>query len=293
MLQNSNVDLSKIGDDLLASWKPILSSLRSESLKEISDAAFCGVVAFMGLHLCLWSQWTILWGDSISADLHSFDLNEEIDRNRPWLCLNLTYGKSTLLSHVQVEGICINREYIKTFLNHSFSHMFRSLNDQGIMIPYDLAMNDLIQMGYTDYEVLAFSVDSDKGLPETSQFKRKANSSTKKIPVISLNLMDEQLDAWITLAKRTSQVLSGLTKSYSTEEWNNQDIKDCYSHLAALLWNKLVIAKVIHPFGEKSSGFMRFIKPKQDSYRGNLLIYGDHESFWQKYNRDFLHCSRR
>ncbi|MCE5227606.1 MAG: hypothetical protein LLG05_17325 [Porphyromonadaceae bacterium] len=288
MLQNPSIDLSKVSDDLLANWKPILCYLRAGQLKEISDAAFCGVVAFMGIHLCLWPQWIKLWDDFISLDQHSFDLNEEIAGNRPWFCLNFSYGKNTLLSHVQTEDVSVNREYIKTFLKPAFLHMFRSLNEQGLMIQYDQAVKELVQMGYTDYEVLAFSVDSDKGLPETSQFNKKQLPSTKKIPVISMNLIEEQQETWLNLAKLTGEILSCISKSYSKEEWKNQDVKGIYSCLATLLWNKLINAEVINPVGDKPAGFSRFIKSKQDSYRGNLLIYGDHESFWQRYNRDFL-----
>jgi len=287
MILNTQIDITKVSDDLLAGWKPILGRLRSEQLKDMSDAAFCGVVAFMGIHLCLWPQWSKLWGELISTDLQSFEMNEEIAGDRPWLCLNLTYGKNTLLSHVQTEGVCLNREHIKTFLNPAFSHMFRSLNEQGLMIHYDQAVKELVQMGYTDYEVLTFTVDSDKALPETSQFVKKQKPSTKKIPVVPLSLIEEQRETWLNLAKQTGEILSAISKSYSKDEWINQDVKGIYSCLATLLWNKLINAEVINPVGDKPAGFTRFRKPKQDSYKGNLLIYGDHETFWQKYSLDF------
>lgn len=288
MIQKSKIDVAKISEDLLASWKPILDHLRLDYQKEISDAAFCGVVAFMGIHLCLWPQWVKLCGSPTSADWQSFDMNEVIAGDYPWLCLNLTYGKNTLLSHVQTEGVCLNREHLNTFLKPAFSHMFRSLNEQGVMIQYDLAVNELVKMGYTDYDVLAFTVDSDKALPETSQFVKKQKPSTKKIPVVSLGLIDTQRDTWLCLSKKTGEVLSSTSKLYSEDAWIDEDMKGIYLQVAALLWRKLILAGVIDPAGDKPAGFRRWIKPRQDSYRGNLLIYGDHEVFWQNYCRDFL-----
>lgn len=288
MIQKSKIDVAKISEDLLASWKPILDHLRLDYQKEISDAAFCGVVAFMGIHLCLWPQWVKLCGSPTSADWQSFDMNEVIAGDYPWLCLNLTYGKNTLLSHVQTEGVCLNREHLNTFLKPAFSHMFRSLNEQGVMIQYDLAVNELVKMGYTDYDVLAFTVDSDKALPETSQFVKKQKPSTKKIPVVSFDLIDTQRDTWLCLSKKTGEVLSSTSKLYSEDAWIDEDMKGIYLQVAALLWRKLILAGVIDPAGDKPAGFRRWIKPRQDSYRGNLLIYGDHEVFWQNYCRDFL-----
>lgn len=288
MIQKSKIDVAKISEDLLASWKPILDHLRLDYQKEISDAAFCGVVAFMGIHLCLWPQWVKLCGSPTSADWQSFDMNEVIAGDYPWLCLNLTYGKNTLLSHVQTEGVCLNREHLNTFLKPAFSHMFRSLNEQGVMIQYDLAVNELVKMGYTDYDVLAFTVDSDKALPETSQFVKKQKPSTKKIPVVSFDLIDTQRDTWLHLSKKTGEVLSSTSKLYSEDAWIDEDMKGIYLQVAALLWRKLILAGVIDPAGDKPAGFGRWIKPRQDSYRGNLLIFGDHEAFWQNYCRDFL-----
>ena len=288
MIQKSKIDVAKISEDLLASWKPILDHLRLDYQKEISDAAFCGVVAFMGIHLCLWPQWVKLCGSPTSADWQSFDMNEVIAGDYPWLCLNLTYGKNTLLSHVQTEGVCLNREHLNTFLKPAFSHMFRSLNEQGVMIQYDLAVNELVKMGYTDYDVLAFTVDSDKALPETSQFVKKQKPSTKKIPVVSFDLIDTQRDTWLRLSKKTGEVLSSTSKLYSEDAWIDEDMKGIYLQVAALLWRKLILAGVIDPAGDKPAGFRRWIKPRQDSYRGNLLIFGDHEAFWQNYCSDFL-----
>ncbi|MPM63692.1 hypothetical protein SDC9_110573 [bioreactor metagenome] len=288
MIQKSKIDVAKISEDLLASWKPILDHLRLYYQKEISDASFCGVVAFMGIHLSLWPQWVKFGGSLINADQQTFDTNEVIAGDCPWLCLNLTYGKNTLLSHVQTEGVCLDREHMKTFLKPAFSHMFRSLNEQGVMIQYDLAVNELVKMGYTDYDVLAFTVDSDKGLPETSQFVKKQKPSTKKIPVVSFDFLDTQRDTWLRLTKQTGEVLSSISKSFSENAWIDEDVKGVYSQVAALLWRKLILAEVINPAGDTHAGFRRWMKPKQDSYRGNLLIYGDHEVFWQNYCRDFL-----
>lgn len=242
----------------------------------------------MGIHLSLWPQWVKFGGSLINADQQTFDMNEVIAGDYPWLCLNLTYGKNTLLSHVQTEGVCLNREHLNTFLKPAFSHMFRSLNEQGVMIQYDLAVNELVKMGYTDYDVLAFIVDSDKALPETSQFVKKQKPSTKKIPVVSLGLIDTQRDTWLCLSKKTGEVLSSTSRLYSEDAWIDEDMKGIYLQVAALLWRKLILAGVIDPAGDKPAGFRRWIKPRQDSYRGNLLIFGDHEAFWQNYCSDFL-----
>lgn len=286
MKYNSLYDeIERISDALLLSWKPVLNNLRISQFKDISDAAFCGVVAFMGIHLSLWPQWLNIWKEQIDEEERSFDIVEEISLERPWLCLNLAYGKNTLLSHVQTEGVSINRAHINMFLKPNISHMFRSLNEQGIMIPYELAVNDLILMGYTDYDNASFIVKANDALPEMSKFEKKQNPSTKKIPIVSLNLIEEEQEDWLHLAKLTGEILSVFLKPFSADRLINPDAKDSYSYLAARLWSKLVMAKVINPFGEKSTGFRRFMKPKQDSYRGNLLIYGDHESFWRKFNQ--------
>ena len=284
MILEKPIGLIKVSEELLIHWKPIFIQLRKDPLKEVSDAAFCGIVAFIGIHLCLWPQWIKIWEEALSADQRTFDIIKEIESDRPWICLNLAYGKNTLLSHVQTEGVDLNREHIRIFLTKTLSHMFRSLDENGQMIVYDHAVNALDQMGYTEYQTLAISI----GMVDSTQLKKKQLPSTKKIPIVPLSLLEGQWETWIALTKKAQEILLAFSRSYSQEEWLKLDVKNSYSQLAAYLWNKLVEAEVIDPFGEKRTGLSRLRKPRQDVYRGNILIYGDHESFWQKYKQEFL-----
>jgi|GEM_PF-5244936 len=292
MMPNTQIELNKISDELVASWNPFLSRMKSEQLKSPNEAAFCGLVAFMGVHLCLWLSWNKTWASRENQSqgfAPSFDVHEMMTSQSPWICLNLAYGKNVLLSHVQTEGIGMNRDHIRVLLQPAFSHMFRSLGPQGEMIYYDQAINGLVQMGYTDYEVLAFTLASGEALPEVSQFEKVQKASSKKIPIIPLTSIETQWEAWLELAKQTQQILSVLTDSHQNQAWNEMEISNSYQLLAAMMWKKLIEAEIMVPFGEKNSRRSLFRKPKQDSYRGNVLLYGDHEAFWHKFHRDF--CS--
>jgi hypothetical protein len=62
LIQKSKLDVAKISEDLLASWKPILDHLRLDYQKEISDAAFVGYVALLGNPSLSLPRWVkIMW----------------------------------------------------------------------------------------------------------------------------------------------------------------------------------------------------------------------------------------
>lgn len=260
-------------------WQPELLRFREE--KQIkNEAVFCALTAFAGIQMNLWPAWISACqkcGHPIAPALYSIDVEEAKVSDSPWLCLSFSYGKNVLLVHLQTKETSQERERITTLLQPQMQNLFRSMEPNGEMIHYDLALASLIKMGYSDYETLAAVT------PLLPRFYDERTKQTKKIPIIQLDELTEQWDFWTVSVAALETQLEDFLRDYLKPDRSEQELVAAFQTTAALLWQELDRRRVIKIKGDQENGFWPQRKQNSDQFRGNLILYGEHDRFWQSH----------
>lgn len=260
-------------------WQPQLIRFREERQIK-NEVVFCGLTAFAGIQMNFWPAWIRACqkcGHPIDPVFYSMDVEEAQVSDSPWLCLSFSYGKNVLLVHLQTKETSQDRNWIAALLLPQMQHLFRSMEANGDMIHYDLALATLIKMGYTDYEIIAAVTPL---LPRVYDERAK---QTKKIPIIQIAELKEQWDFWTASVAALETELVDFLQEYLKLKRSDEDLVAAFQTTASLLWQELDKRQVIKIKGSQERGFWPLRKQTSDQFRGNLILYGEHERFWESH----------
>ncbi len=244
-------------------WTPALLKIKQEKFP--ADAAlFSGLVGFAGIQMQLWPLWLqacAAAGCPIPEKLQATDLKDASSHPVPWLCLGLPYGSKVALIHIQAPGLVQNQKLLGELRQPAFMQMMRTMDEAGKLVVYSKGNDILYHFGYT-----------------------ASNDVAVAIPRISTGQLAAQWVAWSFAAELLREKVSLTVRQAAEQSFTAQQLVSLFQEIAAALWQKLQENHLLELEQQQTSFLGRFgFGKKSVQFKGSLVLYGDHEAFWEKY----------
>jgi len=257
-----------IDKDLLAAvladlWTPALLKIKQE--KFAADATlFSGLVGFAGIQMNLWPIWLQACeaaGCPIPEAAQTIEMNDVKNNTAPWLCIGLPYGGKVAMIHIQAPGLMQDRKVLGELTRPAFMQMMRTIDDAGKVVVYAKANDILYHFGYN-----------------------ASNDTALAMPRITTAQLEAQWPAWSSAAELLREKISQTVRQAVEQTFTPEQLVTLFREIAAALWQKLQENQLLVIEQQQRSFFGRLSFGKKSAqFKGSLILYGDHEVFWEKH----------
>ncbi|HZW49625.1 MAG TPA: hypothetical protein VFF80_05770, partial [Bacillota bacterium] len=262
------VTTMSIDKDLLAAgladlWSPALLKIKQEKFAA-NPTLFSGLVGFAGIQMNLWPIWLQACDAAdcpIPEKLQAIEMKDIQSSTTPWLCISLPYGGKVILVHIQAPGLMQNRKVLAELTLPAFMQMIRTLDDAGKLVVYAKASDILYHFGYT-----------------------ASNDAALTMPRITTEQLEAQWFIWSSAAELLREKINQTVRQAVEQSVTPKQLVCLFQEIAAALWQKLQENQLLTIEQQQSSFFGRLgFGKKSAQFKGSLILYGDHEVFWEKH----------
>jgi hypothetical protein len=136
----------------------------------------------------------------------------------------------------------------------------RTLDEEGHVLAYNKGIEILYSLGHT-----------------------YANNEPLRVPMIKWSTLLSQWPAWEKSATGITEEMNGIIDKWIDGRSDNETALMAFQQLAAGLWQALQDNGVLQ-CGKNKKSFFSFLKPKksEEAFLGNIVFYGDHQTFWDQ-----------